>query len=302
MSFSTAEQEALLSSWIKPSSTDEKTQQDRAERMVADALSAHPGLASAGYRVYAKGSYANNTNVRRDSDVDIAVEFTDCQYYDPASNVTLAEPKPAPYEGDWTPARWRQEVVAALKEKFGSSSVDMSGSVAINVPTVIGSRPSIDIVPSFKYVLYDNSTRTSTRVGSCVFPKSGVKIVNWPQQQYDNGVTKNTATGGRYKYYARALKNAENKLAADGVITALPSYFMECLIYNVDDESLTSGDLNKGFKASLLALYQRLQNESADRMLEPNRNKYLFNGTQKWTLDDGLKLVAETWTYMGYGK
>ncbi len=27
-------------------------------------------------RVYVKGSYANNTNVRRDSDVDIAVEWT----------------------------------------------------------------------------------------------------------------------------------------------------------------------------------------------------------------------------------
>jgi hypothetical protein len=28
-------------------------------------------------RVYAKGLYASNTNVRRDADVDIAVEWTD---------------------------------------------------------------------------------------------------------------------------------------------------------------------------------------------------------------------------------
>jgi hypothetical protein len=302
MTFSTAEQEALLSSWIKPSSTDEKTQQDRAERMVADALTAYLDLPSSSYKVYAKGSYANNTNVRRDSDVDIAVEFTDCAYYRAANSVTLAEPKPAPYTGDWTPARWRQEIVAALVKKFGSGSVDTSGSVAINVPAVVGSRPSIDIVPSFTYYLYDNPSRTSTRVGTCVFPKAGDKIVNWPQQQFDNGVAKNNATGGRYKYYARALKNAENTLAVEGVITELPSYFMECLIYNVDDETLKSGDLNKGFDASLVALYKRLQNESTDRMLEPNRNKFLFDSTQKWSLDDGLKLVAETRGYMGYGK
>ena len=126
-------------------------------------------------------------------------------------------------------------------------------------------------------------------------------VVNWPHHQYDNGVVKNTASGSRYKNFVRVLKNAENALAKAGKITEMPSYFMECLIYNVDNATLQTGDLNTGFKATLLALHKRLKNEATNRMLEPNEIKYLFHDSQKWTVDMGLKLVNETWGYLGYG-
>lgn len=83
----------------------------------------------------------------------------------------------------------------------------------------------------------------STHQGSCVFPSDGgAKIVNWPIQQLDNnGRAFNTRSGGRYKYFVRALKNAENTLVAEGSIDSLPSYFMECLVYNVPASTLASG-------------------------------------------------------------
>ena len=52
-------------------------------------------------------------------------------------------------------------------------------------------------------------------------------IDNYPAQQLANGRAKDTATGGRYKKYVRALKTAENLLAAEGVIDDLPSYFRQ---------------------------------------------------------------------------
>ena len=301
----TTERTTLISAWIKASSDDEKTQQDRAERMVKEAIDSHPAFQGdkAKYRIYPKGSYHNNTNVRRDSDVDIVVELQECIYYGWAPGVTPSNPKPSSYSGGWTPKSWRAEVAQAIKNKFGSTDVDDTGNIAINVVAKDGSRPSIDIVPSFKYHRYGDTARSSrlTDEGSCVWSKADVKIVNWPHHQYDNGVVKNTATGSRYKNFVRVLKNAENTLARAGTIKEMPSYFMECLIYNVDNTTLQTGDLNAGFKATLVALHSRLKNEATSRMLEPNAIKYLFHAKQKWTVEMGLELVNATWDYLSYG-
>ena len=304
MGLSTGDRKALLSRWIKPSSDDEQNQQARAERMVRKAIEANAAFDDSNVRIYTKGSYPNNTNVRRDSDVDVAVELQNCFYYDYLPGVTApASSKPGPYSGSWTPATWRAEVKAALVNQFGSDRIDASGRIAINISAVAGSRPSADVVPSFAYQRYDDSDRTIVHVGSCVFPSDGgAKVVNWPQRQLENGRTKNTATGGRYKCYVRALKNAENTLAADGTIKDLPSYFMECLGYNVPNGVLQTGDLDDGFRATLVNLWERLKDSSAaDEMQEPTELKWLFKGAEKWSTEDAKSLVLETWKYLGYG-
>jgi hypothetical protein len=304
MAMSAGDRRALLGRWIKPSSDDEQDQQARAERMVREAIKAHGAFGGSDISIYTKGSYPNNANVRRDSDVDVAVELQDCIYYDYFPGVTVsASEKPGRYSGPWNTTKWRAEVTAALVNHFGSSGVDASGRIAINIRAVAGSRPSADVVPSFAYRRYDNSDRTDLHVGSCVFPSDGgTKIVNWPWQQLDNGRAKNKATGGRYKDYVRALKNAENTLCANGTIKDLPSYFMECLGYNVPNKILQSGDLNAGFRATLVNLWERLKDGSAfEEMQEPNELKWLFKGETKWTTDDAKSLVLETWNYLGYG-
>ncbi|MCH7388141.1 hypothetical protein MMO39_12650 [Acinetobacter modestus] len=74
--------EVTLSNWTLPSSDNEKEKQERAERMIRQAIDAHEVFQNCSLKVYAKGSYANNTNVRSDSDVDIAVECTDAIYWE----------------------------------------------------------------------------------------------------------------------------------------------------------------------------------------------------------------------------
>ena len=303
MGLSAGDRQALLSQWIKPSSDDEQDQQDRAERMVREAIKAHSAFKGANVSIYTKGSYPNNTNVRRDSDVDVAVELQDCFYYDYKAGVTAPQSsKIEPYSGSWTPKTWRAEVTAALVKHFGTDSI-RGGKIAINISAVAGSRPSADVVPSFLYHRYDDADKTDVKDGSCVFPSTGGdKVVNWPQQQLDNGRAKNKTTGGRYKNYVRALKNAENTLAAKGKIHELPSYFMECLGFNVPDDILKKGDLDAGFRATLVNLWQRLKDGSAaEDMVEPNWMKWLFKGTQKWSTDDAKSLVLATWNYLGYG-
>jgi len=294
---------ALLSQWIKPSSEDEKEQQDRAERMVRDAIEARPILKDVDKRIYTKGSYPNNTNVRRDSDVDVVVQLHECSYYDYKAGVTPPASSPGgKYPGIWTPTLWRAEVNQALVDTFGSASVDTRGKIATEVSAVAGSRPSADVVPSFLYYRYDDAARTSFEQGSCVFPSNGgAKIVNWPEQQLTKGRAKNVSSSQRYKSYVRALKNAENTLAAAGTTNDLPSYFMECLVFNVPDATLKTGTLDKGFQETLRWLYLRLDDGTAyGDWVEPNWCKWLFKGVQKWTVDDAKTLVLKTWNYLGY--
>jgi hypothetical protein len=73
-------------------------------------------------------------------------------------------------------------------------------------------------------------------VGQRLFPKSGGKIDNFPQQNYDNGVAKNTATNRRYKQIVRCIKRLEAELFEEGRIAReYPGYLIECLVYNVPD-------------------------------------------------------------------
>jgi hypothetical protein len=298
-----SEREALLSRWIKPSSDSEQDRQDRALRMVRGAMASHAALSSVDCMVYAKGSYANNTNVRLDSDVDIVVECRACIYSDAGPGVTLNPSGPSSYNGPWTRDRWRSEVQAALVSAFGSSSVDASGAVALNVVEQQGSRVTADVVPSFQYRRYTTSDRSEWHEGTAVFKRATEnKIVNWPTQQLENGIEKNKATGFRYKNFVRALKHAENDLVAKRALSVLPSYLMECLVWNVPNATLTSGDLDGGFRDSLLWLRANLTtNYFRENWLEPNRLKYLFGDNQKWTVEEARGLVQKTWTRLGYG-
>jgi len=68
--------EETLQGWTTPSSATEQEKQERTERMIRHAVDEHGPFAGCSLRVYAKGSYANNTNVRADSDVNNALIWT----------------------------------------------------------------------------------------------------------------------------------------------------------------------------------------------------------------------------------
>lgn len=302
MSMTALERLALLSQWIKPSSTSEQQRQDRAVRMIQAAVDGHAAFADTDVCVYAKGSYANNTNVRLDSDVDVVVENRDLFYYECTGHDThVNNPAVSPYTGLWTPASWRAEVATAMVNAFGSRDVDCTGSIAIAIAEKPGSRPNADVVPSFPFHMYWDPAHSSVTQGSRVFSTTGNVINNWPEQQLANGRAKNIATGQRYKNFVRILKNSENYLVDAGAITAKPSYFMECLIWNVPNHVMTGGTLDNDFRDTLQWLYDHLTDAYvyAD-WDEPNAMHYLFWQGQKWTLDDAREVVAETWNLLDY--
>ncbi|WP_367140606.1 MULTISPECIES: nucleotidyltransferase domain-containing protein [Streptomyces] len=286
---------ALISKWKSPPGPAEQDRLERAERMVREAVSQHEPFRDLSITVAAKGSYPNNTNVRGDSDVDIKVQLNDPFYYDgPWSGANK-------YTGPWTEDKLRQEVRAALTRRFGT--VDANHNLAFYVPEVAGSRPSIDVVPCFKYTLSDSAAPEGRYVGSIVFGRDGKQVINWPELQLLNGRAKNTRTNLRYKFVVRVLKSVENDLADEGVITPLPSYFSECLVYNVPDHVLLTGSLDDAVRSSLQEVYRQLTSPwpGTSRMVEPNEVKKLFGPGQKWDEKDARELVEGAWSYLNYG-
>ena len=288
--------EATLSTWTAPSSDTEKDKQDRAERMIRQAIDEHIPFKACSLKVYAKGSYANNTNVRSDSDVDIAVECTDALYWEEEEKGNRRQVSAGPYKGIWTPAKLRAELVLAMQKKF-PNQVDTSGVTAIQI-NANTARVNADVVPCFSYRYYmENYHRDGTKI----FKTNGISIANYPLQQIRNGRDKNNRTNYNYKKCVRILKRIENAMAQESKFKELPSYFIECLAYNCPDYIFKRSTWTLMLREILSYIYHSLEDEpNIDRWLEVNECFYLFHTQQKWTRQDGRAFAHAAWNYCGF--
>lgn len=287
--------EDKLSGWTGPSSDTEQEKQERTERMIRQAIDSHAPFNNCSLKVYAKGSYANNTNVRSDSDVDIAVECTEALYWKESEKGIYTPGKS--YEGIWTPAKLREELISAMKAKF-PGQVDSSGSTAIQINSN-SARVDADVVPCFSFRYY---MKHGSRDGTKIFKTDGSNIVNYPAQQKENGIAKNKRTGYAYKKGARLLKRVENAMAEDGTFRELPSFFMECLAYNCPDSVFSHSTWTECLRAMLLHIWNGLQGDepASGRWLEVNECFFLFHENQKWDREDGREFAKAAWNYFGF--
>src|SRR3972149_1639569 len=75
--------EAQFRERAKPPGGTEQNRCDNAASAIRNAIKASEKLRARSISVFAQGSYRNNTNVRKDSDVDIGILCTDTFFYDP---------------------------------------------------------------------------------------------------------------------------------------------------------------------------------------------------------------------------
>jgi hypothetical protein len=299
--------EATLRSWVKPPSDNEDNKRNKTEAEIKAALRASANLKPVGYKVYAKGSYANNTNVRLDYDVDIAVECTEFYYHDEvgaAADVKKAavDKKFSSYKGGYTRDEFKNDVEQALVDCYGRSAVKR-GNMALRVREKKTTLPA-DVVPCFEYhYIYDVNWLGDVQFhkGTRIYPDSGSHIHNWPEQQYDRGVAKNDATGRRYKRMVRALKRLENELVKSGLIEELPSFFIECLVYNVPNDCFSHSTYVSDMRDVLRIIFNStLKKEDCKEWVEVNERKYLFHSSQPWTYQQAHDLADKAWDRMGF--
>jgi len=252
-------------------------------------------------------SYANNTNVRLDYDVDIAVECTEFYYHDQtgaAADVkkVAVEKKFSAYTGGYTRSDFKNDVEAALVSYYGRSAIKR-GNMALRVREKKTTLPA-DVVPCFEYhYIYDVDWMGNLQYhkGTRIYPDTGSHIHNWPDQQYARGVAKNEATGRRFKRMVRALKRLENELVREGIIGELPSFLMECLVYNVPNEKFNQSSYKADMRSVLATIFNStMELAKCKEWLEVNERKYLFHATQPWTYQQAHNLADRAWNLMGF--
>jgi hypothetical protein len=298
--------------WQRPASDSEEQKIERAARMVRDALAKNTWLTAESVSVHAQGSYHNNTNVRLDSDMDLRIVHRGIRVrYDPnvhvaSANQILSYTFNGPSLASQN-SRMRAEMVTALRAAFGAHNVDDTGSRAIHVKALSGSRAEVDVVPAF--ILHDvvwiEATRSySTTHGVAILSKDASRwTFNYPQQHNENGVAKRARTKHRFKRCVRMLKRLRNEMVDSGVRAAepIPSYLIECLAYRVEDDFYLDDDFDHfGRICAIICRLQGLtsvQNWVA-RATEINDTKGLFGSWQGWTSAQVVAFLAAARIYL----
>jgi len=230
------EWENCFNNWRQPLSATEETKCGNAERMVKEALKASSDLSKWSLEVFLQGSYRNNTNVKTESDIDICVKFNESFFYTlpdgyvkESFGISDALPPKPTYK------EYRQQVVNALNDKFGSQNV-VPGNKAI-VVTENTYRIHADVVACFEHRRYDAS---GNYVSGIEFTTtSGTQVTNFPVQHIESGTKKNNDSGHQYKRVARILKTINVESDGKNGYKKLPSFFIECLAWNIPNNILS---------------------------------------------------------------
>ena len=284
-----------------PSATQQEKSQN-AERAVRKAIDASKKLSAKTIEVFVQGSYANRTNVRQDSDVDICVLYKDAFFSDYSMSQGLNGPLLGFTDATYLYAEFKNDVEAALKTYFGAGSVTR-GKKAFDVHANTY-RVDADVVPCFEHRRYMGALQGHWyNSGTQLFPDSGGKIINWPRQNYTNGVSKNDATGRRFKAVVRILKRLRNEMANNGHKAAepIPSYLIECLVWNVPNEGFGHNDYRDDVRYAITHLWNQTRaDETCSEFREINELKYLLRGGQPWSRDQVNSFLLAAWNYIGF--
>jgi len=244
------------------------------------------------YELYLQGSYKNDTNIRGDSDVDVVAQLNSTFY----SNLTEEQRRylrqtPSTYE--WQ--SFKLDTLNAIKRYYGSSIVT-EGNKSIKIAADSGRLPA-DVVVCAKYREYNTVNSYDYTEGMIFWTKdNGRKVVNYPKIHYDNGVNKHQVTNRWYKPTVRMMKNIRTYLESIRAVsnTLSPSYFIECLLYNVPSHCFGTS-------------YQNTLYYSADWLLKTNLTPFvcqngktlLFgDGHEQWSVFSAqqyMKAVATLW-------
>ncbi len=286
-----------LSSYTHPVSGSEDETIQNVVNMVCDAINASDDLKDLDIEVFLQGSYANNTNVRLNSDVDINVCLKTTFFYQ------LPEGRRAENYGITPPtnnyADYKASVLKALVAKFGKDNVKPKNKcIHIKDNTY---HHEADVVPTFEYREYGYFN--VDRVGVKFITDKGIRIENYPKQQIENGTEKNIRTGHRYKRTTRVLKRIRYKMQEEQVTINenVSSFLIESLLWNVPDELFEEADLNVRLNNILVYLFNKTVGEnSMSNWNEESNILPLFSNDRKWKTGDVIEFLIQVKRYLGY--
>jgi hypothetical protein len=284
-----------LALWARPLSETEDAKCVSAREQITQAMRAKFGNS---VRVFLQGSYANRTNVRQDSDIDIVVVHTD--FYFPDVSL-LPQEQQSTYWASFKPATYtyddfRNEVHTTLLSTFPSMVQPKEKCLKVAGNTT---RMNADVIASFTHHRFYSPTDIE-HTGIAFNTRSGTRVESFPEQHYDNGVVKNESTGRSYKQIVRILKNVRNALIESRSIDEklVSSFFIECLVWNVPDEYF-EGTSNREIARAVVAkiLHDMRDPNISKNYLEISKLFWLFRG-QPRTTAQAEAFMLKAWHYL----
>jgi hypothetical protein len=291
--------ESTFQAWGQAPGVTEQTKCENAERAIRKAIDASSALSGRNIKVFAQGSYRNRTNAPGDSDVDICILCTDSIFFNLPNGMTADQfgiTTPATYRFD----AYKNDIGDALVNHFGATSV-RRGTKAFDIRENTY-RVDSDAIATFEYRLYKEDGTYIT--GTSFIPDGGSTFtVNWPEQNYNNGVAKNDQTGRRFKAVVRILKQLRMDMseAGDAVASKIPSYLLECLVWNVPNDRFGNETLTEDVRRCIAWLWNNTRtDDQCNEWGEINEMKYLFRPWQPWTRDQANEFLQRAWNYVGF--
>lgn len=285
--------EEKLNRWAQPPSQTEIEKCERAERMIREAINENSTLASKNIRVFAKGSYANRTNIPSDSDVDVGVLNESVYFTEYPAGVTQGDA--GLVDSEYKFENYFQDVARAIVNKFGTSEVTVTDK-CIKVRSN-SCRVDADVVPHYVHRRY---TDKDNWIEGVAIQTKAKTIYNWPEQDYDNGVAKNSRTNRSYKALVRILKSIRSEMEDENISSArhAKSYLIACLVWNVPDEHFNEDTYETILFNALDYLISMTSNyENVKEWGEVNELKYLFRDSQPWKLQDVNQFLRDAKAY-----
>lgn len=291
--------ESVLTTWSNGPGKTEQEKAENAERAIKKAITASATLSAKDIRVFPQGSYRNRTNVRLESDVDICVCLMDSLSTRLDDGLTDADV--GLVSATYTSSMFKNDVERALQDYFGAAAVTR-GQKAFDVHENTY-RVDADVVPTLEYRWYQKYNGTIFHTpGTALFPDNGFRIINFPEQNYENGVKKNDDTNRLYKRTVRILKRLRNEMADKGIISAknMPSFLIECLVWRLPHDRFNRGTYREIIQSVLSFLWGATKDaEACKEWCEVNDIKFLFHSSQPWTREQAHAFINDAWDYVG---
>lgn len=194
------------------------------------------GYSDRKFKIFLQGSYGNDTNILKESDVDVVIRLDSAFTYD-INN--LPDDQKAIFQAThskavYTHEHFREHVLEVLTERFGDDVVP--GTKAVMIKPLHNRRKTDVLIATQhrKYSSYYGLGNDTQVTGISFYKPDGTRVVNYPHLHRENLVAKNQATSEWFKHIIRICKNARQKMIdakmiKDGVA---PSYYLEGLLYN----------------------------------------------------------------------
>lgn len=191
--------------------------------------------------VFLQGSYANATNIKQDSDIDVVLCYKDTYYYN-IDNLSESQKNIFESSLSW---RWKdffelkKEVLNFLKSKYANNLVERKNK-CINISKWWNIKVNVDVVPCFEYRMYKSywyCNTTDYYSWTKFLSDNNEGIINFQKIHREKWEDKNFDTRSKYKEFVRIIKNYKKYLVDKSIIDEklISSFLIENLMYNLDN-------------------------------------------------------------------